>query len=59
MRPKQITLKASLQLKASRGVSAKAALNMPGPTGFPIFVNIKILLGSSTGSFKLIDDEKT
>ena len=36
MSPKQITQKARRQLKASRGVSAKAALNIPGPTGLPI-----------------------
>lgn len=36
IRPKQATLKTSLQLKASLGVSAKAALNIPGPTGTPI-----------------------
>jgi hypothetical protein len=35
MSPKQTTLSISHQLKASRGVSAKAALNMPGPTGCP------------------------
>jgi len=34
--PKQITEKASLQLNASRGVSAKAAFHIPLPTGFPI-----------------------
>jgi hypothetical protein len=40
MSPKQITLKTKRQLNASRGVSASAALNIPGPTGFPIFARI-------------------
>jgi hypothetical protein len=33
--PKQMTLSASRQLKASLGVSANAALNIPGPIGCP------------------------
>jgi hypothetical protein len=52
MSPKQITLKASLQLKASRGVSARAALNIPGPTGLPILSNVKDISYAIKKDFK-------